>query len=944
MPALSAKYIATWVLGARQAHHLTVDWVGMWNEHWEADSIMFAYAKELRRQLDAAGLQATKIIGPDAFTAAAERLCAEMQTDPVLRQAIGAIGVHGGIPGAGSACQQLADVDGLPLFSSEDGSTYGDTAGALLRVQQSNAEYLGSGSQGGNFWNPFGAFYPGIPFWGHSLLACHHPWSGHYTVRSTIWAGAHMCQHTQVGMAFVESSATGNLASGCGTMVTTVTPEGTDFTIVAARDGLKTVQAPGNPTCPTEAATFQLVGKLATAVTSVAVWLTQIDTDGTPLTEFERQVPDLPVRGGSFTVVLPPNSLVTITSLTKLGHKGAHPEPPAAASFPIPYAEDFNSYPHEGTNVARYFSDMSGGFEVIDDPTSASTGGVLRQATPSTPIGWYGLTADTLPYTQIGSFDWANYTAAASVHLPPASTAALGWVGAHLGGNPECDGPAPICSNPWGLYAVLDNNPDGRTDAGGWQLRLHLRVQTIGSAATALFRATIVPARTDATGGWARVELTIQGTLASVRVDDKLVLDSVDVTGPLTAPGATKSYLPRTGWVGLGGGPDYSTALYFDNFTVSPVAGAVSSTVSFCAPALRAGMPIVGVPCGLDVPGLAWDLNSSAGASHSDAPAPVTISPRAAPTLCTTRVGSALELQPCNGSDGAQKFYHPLGATAITSAAAGPTPGKPVSPWQSFTPGQGMAYGSRFGGGQNITATRHVPQHQGKEQLEFAVNGVSQGLLTMPLDLPDDVVGCVGVCNINSPVPMTVSAVAPALFFSDAASHGSAVTVSADGKTATWGASAGSCNQVAVLDPKSLSVAAPSFSVELTGAATTFIDVGWCSRSFDPTGKNWTHPPSAEPAGWMGEQGVGLNWIFRADAMFKASTDGPGGDAPQPGASWCLPDDDTINRGTVRPWEPAAVGKCAASNTNGGIVSFDPEFGYLWTGADTTGMCFGVCA
>ena len=779
VPALSAKYISTWVLGAKRAHNLTVDWVGVWNEHWDATPVMFAYIKELRAQLDAAGLQATRIIGPDAFTAAAETLCAGMLSDPALKAAVGAIGVHGKIPGPGSACQRLGD-GGLPLFSSEDGSTYGDTAGALLRVEQSNAEYLGSGSQGGNFWNPFGAYYPGIPFWGHSLLACHHPWSGHYTVRSTIWAGAHMCQHTQIGMSFVESSATGPLASGCGSMVTTVSPNGADFTTIIGRAGLTTPQAPGYPKgCPAEAATFTLVGKLATAVTSVAVWLTQMDPDGHPRKEFDRQAADLPVHGGEFVVTLPPDSIVTLTSLTKLGQKGAHPEPPAAAPFPMPYSEDFDGYPREGSNIARYFSDMSGGFEVIPDPTTASagSGGILRQATPIIPIGWYGLTADTLPYTQIGSFDWANYTVTSSVHLPAASSPAVGWVGAHLGGNPECDGPAPICSNPWGLFAVLDNSPAAGTEAGSspaasWQLRLHLRVKDIDTAATALFTAAVAPAHTDPTGGWARLELTIQGTHATVRVDGTLVADHVDVTGPLTAPGATKSYLPRTGWAGLGGGRGYSTELYFDNFTVTPVGkAAASSSVSYCPPSLRPGMRLVGVPCGLDLPGLAWDLKPAAPGT-----AAVVISPRAAPDLCVTGVGSALQLLACNGSDAAQQFVHPRGQATIGSAS-GAGPGKPVSPWQTFTPGQGIGYGGGFGGGQNITATRHLPQHQEKETVEFAVDGVGLGLLTMPLDLPDDVVGCIGVCNVNSGASVTVTAVAPATFVPGGASHGAAVVV-----------------------------------------------------------------------------------------------------------------------------------------------------------------------
>lgn len=119
---------------------------------------MFAYAIELRRQLDAAGLSATRIIGPDAFTAASETLCQGMIDNSKLNAAIDAIGVHGAIPGAGSACQQLSKSRHLPMFMSEVGSKYGDTPEAMSFGNAGNAQFLSSStrSQGDNWWNPFG--------------------------------------------------------------------------------------------------------------------------------------------------------------------------------------------------------------------------------------------------------------------------------------------------------------------------------------------------------------------------------------------------------------------------------------------------------------------------------------------------------------------------------------------------------------------------------------------------------------------------------------------------------------------------------------------------------------------------------------------------------------------------------------------------------------------
>lgn len=753
----------------------------------------------------------------------------------------------------------------------------------------------------------------------------------------------------------------GVLKSQCGTVVGFVTKNGKDVTLKIERDNFS------GGTCPDEEATFQLKGKLAGVggVTTMAVWLTVLDDDSNVLKEFERQADVAVDRAtGQFTVMLPSNAIITITSLTHVGSKGTHPTPPAAAPFPMPFVDTFDGYPKNGSNIARYFSDMSGGFQVVADPTSggsgsSSRGGVLKQMTPIIPIGWYQQTADVCPYTVVGSADWANYSAAVDIHLPVAS-AALGWLGAHIGGNSECDGPAPICSTPWGLYAVIDNSPtlkEANSVAGGWELRLHLRLTEINTPSAAIFKTAISSGSTN--GGWVRVELTLHGARATVRINNKLVASNVDVSGPLVAPGASKSFLPPAGWAGLGGGRDYSTDLYFDNFSVTPVETATlpssatpaGASVSKCAANVQAGMPVVGVPCGLDVPGIAWDLTPVPGsppnASSSGAKV-VTVSLRTDPTLCVARAGTALVLSLCNASEPAQVFnYSRLHATIASGVRpGGGGGGKPVSPWQTFTPGQGMAYGNTFGHGSIVTVIRHLPQHQEAETLEFLVDGKSQGAVTMPLDLPEDVVGCVGMCSIGGG-SASISAVAPATFATAASGHGPDVTVDSAGGVATWPANG--CNQIAVVNPNSTSVANPSYTVKINDATTgsadaaVFIDIGWCSRGLDPTGKEWpAGPPGPAEAHWMGEQGIALDWIYRSGGEFKASTNGTGGSARIEDA-WCLPPDDDFNRGDVRPWEPATIGKCNALPGTAG-VHWDVELGALYADVNTAAqLCFGVC-
>ena len=48
LPELAAEYIVSWVAGAREVHNLTIDWVGLWNEHYEVavlhPQMLYVYA------------------------------------------------------------------------------------------------------------------------------------------------------------------------------------------------------------------------------------------------------------------------------------------------------------------------------------------------------------------------------------------------------------------------------------------------------------------------------------------------------------------------------------------------------------------------------------------------------------------------------------------------------------------------------------------------------------------------------------------------------------------------------------------------------------------------------------------------------------------------------------------------------------------------------------
>ena len=86
-----------------------------------------------------------------------------------------------------------------------------------------------------------------------------------------------MNQHTAIGMDFLtHGRGVGTLASGRGTMVSYVTKDGTDVTIVIERDYIVSPQytppsSRNNNTCVDEQAAFTLSGKLI-SLKSLAVF------------------------------------------------------------------------------------------------------------------------------------------------------------------------------------------------------------------------------------------------------------------------------------------------------------------------------------------------------------------------------------------------------------------------------------------------------------------------------------------------------------------------------------------------------------------------------------------------------------------------------------------------------------------------------------------------
>ena len=122
-----------------------------------------------------------------------------------------------------------------------------------------------------------------------------------------------------------------------------------------------------------------------------------------------------------------PGAIYTFTTTTGQ-HRGQTAVPPHA-DFPLPYADDFESY--EPGRYAKYFSDQAGVFEVA--LRSDGRGKCLRQVVDKKGIEWQPMRE---PCTILGSKTWQNYTVSVDARIEGRGHAVAFRPG--IGDYPEC--------------------------------------------------------------------------------------------------------------------------------------------------------------------------------------------------------------------------------------------------------------------------------------------------------------------------------------------------------------------------------------------------------------------------------------------------------------------------------------------------------------------------
>ncbi|XP_039391461.1 galactocerebrosidase isoform X6 [Mauremys reevesii] len=370
-PDVTAYYIVSWILGAKQYHNLDIDYIGIWNER----SFSSKYIKLLRYTLDKRGLQRVKIIASDNMW---EPISFFMMVDSELHKMVDIIGAH--YPGTKTVPNALATQK--KLWASEDYSTFNDEVGAGCWARILNQNYVNGNMTSTIAWNLVASYYEDLPFGRDGLMTAQEPWSGYYAVEGPIWITAHTTQFTHPGWHYLQVD--GHLEHG-GSYVALTDGLG-NLTIIIETMTYRHSQCIRPPLFPfvvsPQKATFYLKGSF--------------------------------VHEGMFSLNLDVDEVYTLTTLMT-GRKGTYPDPPQSKPFPSNYKDDFNIR-NPPFSEAPNFADQTGVFEYFvntSDPGDHIF--TLRQVVVQQPITWASDADQAISI--IGNFKWVNVTITCDVYI-----------------------------------------------------------------------------------------------------------------------------------------------------------------------------------------------------------------------------------------------------------------------------------------------------------------------------------------------------------------------------------------------------------------------------------------------------------------------------------------------------------------------------------------------
>uniref|UniRef100_A0A4W5JGF8 Galactocerebrosidase n=1 Tax=Hucho hucho TaxID=62062 RepID=A0A4W5JGF8_9TELE len=407
-PDITASYVVSWIIGAKQYHDLNIDYVGIWNER-NFDS---KYIKLLRYTLDKSGLERVRIIASDNLW---QPITYSVCVDQELAEAVDVIGAH--YPGTTTVIEALKTQK--KLWSSEDYSTFNDEVGGGCWARILNQNYVNGLMTATISWNLVASYYEDLPFGRDGLMTAEEPWTGNYVVESPIWITAHTTQFSQPGWTYLQT--VGHLVHG-GSYVALTDSKG-NLTVVIetmTHDHSVCIRPPLLPFNVTaQNVTFQLKGSFA-SIKELQVWQSRFDFK-TKKPFFFKKLSPLKISDGSFTLSLDVDEVYTLTTIST-GQKGTYPDPPTSGPFPKVYFDDFNvGKSNPSFSEAPDFADQTGVFEYyinLTDPGPHVF--TLRQVVTQMPVTWATDADQTI--SVIGDYKWQNLTVTCDVFMETVKT------------------------------------------------------------------------------------------------------------------------------------------------------------------------------------------------------------------------------------------------------------------------------------------------------------------------------------------------------------------------------------------------------------------------------------------------------------------------------------------------------------------------------------------
>jgi len=418
----TADYVVRWVNAAKQVHGLTIDYLGLHNEgSWTP-----GYAKELRRVLDVRGFSHTRILAADGCGYSWSPATKRMQ-DPEFAKAVDFVGAHY----TGSYSSPAAKASGVPLWSSEDWSTFNDEVGGGCWARLLNQNYVNGLMTSTISWNLIASYYENLPYYRTGLMTAAEPWSGYYEVNTPIWVTAHTTQFTEPGWFYLKhGSGVGRLPLGGSYVAFTAqnySPYGKKGLTIVFETMTRNHSICKRPHLPdykveTQQITVVLKGMFA-SLKELMVWKSVIGFDGAASRMFIQQ-DNVTVTDGKVTVGLGLDEVLTLTTVNT-GFKGQYPDPPASKSFVLPYSDDFEGYNlyEEPYNLAQ----QTGSFEVL----SASNNKFIRQMVLEEPVHWCAADTAMRAINVIGT-NWTSVFVEVDFNISPINGSTGAFIAARV--------------------------------------------------------------------------------------------------------------------------------------------------------------------------------------------------------------------------------------------------------------------------------------------------------------------------------------------------------------------------------------------------------------------------------------------------------------------------------------------------------------------------------